>query len=275
MVGFTVVVLRQNKMRFFLLLCLSIISSSVFVSCKQEQKSTISNLKSKPKIYKVSKETPKEIDEAIDKNFVLGKFNYRKDTSFVKVNNLHVSKTIYLQKRVYKEFVRMYTDAKSENIDLKIISGTRNFYEQKNIWLRKWKKYKSFSQINRAKKILEYSSMPSTSRHHWGTDIDLNNLNNSYFEKGKGAKEYQWLKTNANRYGFYQVYTSKKNGRTGYNMEKWHWSYMPLAKKYLDYYNSNISYDNIKSFDGSELAKELNIIKNFVNGVSTNLSEVH
>mgnify|MGYP000312507363 FL=1 len=109
--------------------------------------------------------------------------------------------------------------------------------------------------------------MPSTSRYHWGTDIDLKNLNNSYFERGLGAKEYQWLNKNAKNYGFHQVYTSKENGRTGYNMEKWHWSFMPLANQYLKFYNSNITYDDITGFTGSELADDLNIIKDFVNGV--------
>ncbi|NJK84501.1 MAG: M15 family metallopeptidase [Saprospiraceae bacterium] len=40
----------------------------------------------------------------------------------------------------------------------------------------------------RALKILKYSSMPGTSRHHWGTDIDLNSFSNSYFEQGEGKK---------------------------------------------------------------------------------------
>ena len=110
--------------------------------------------------------------------------------------------------------------------------------------------------------------MPSTSRHHWGTDIDLNNLNNSYFERGVGAKEYQWLKENAKNYGFHQVYTSKENGRTGYNMEKQHWSYMSLANQYLAFYNSNISYHDITGFKGSEMEEELSVIKEFVNGIS-------
>lgn len=162
----------------------------------------------------------------------------------------------------------MYEAAKTENINLKIISGTRNFYEQKRIWERKWKRHKDLSPIKRSLKILEYSSMPSTSRHHWGTDMDLNTLNNSYFEGGVGAKEYQWLKENASNYGFYKVYTSKKNGKTGYNMEKWHWTYMPLAKQYLEFYNSKIFYDDITGFKGSELAEEVYIIKKFVNGIS-------
>ena len=48
--------------------------------------------------------------------------------------------------------------------------------------------------ISAVKEIMKYSSMPSTSRHHWGTDIDLNSLENSYFEKGEGKKySIGWL----------------------------------------------------------------------------------
>jgi len=267
-----VVALKKNKMRYFLYLLISF----TIISCKKDKNTKEPSKKVTPIISKDTIKKSKEIVDVIviDKNFVLGKFNYRKDTSFVKVDAIHASKTIYLQKEVYTAFIKMYEAAKSENINLKIISGTRNFYEQKAIWERKWKRYKDLSPIKRAQKILEYSSMPSTSRHHWGTDMDLNNLNNSYFERGVGAKEYQWLKENAIKYGFYQVYTSKKNGRTGYNMEKWHWSYMPLAEQYLSYYNSKISYEDITGFEGSQLEGELNIIQGFVNGISKSVVKV-
>ena len=151
---------------------------------------------------------------------------------------------------------------------MKIISGTRNFYEQKSIWERKWKKYENLKPNARALKILEYSSMPTSSRHHWGTDMDLNNLNNSYFEKGEGLKIYNWLLKHAKAYGFKQVYTEKTHRRTGYNMEKWHWSYMPLAETYLEFYNANISYADIIDFKGFEQAQELDVIKYYVNGIS-------
>lgn len=110
--------------------------------------------------------------------------------------------------------------------------------------------------------------MPSTSRHHWGTDMDLNSLNNSYFASGKGKKIYDWLTNNAYKYGFYQVYTDKVNGRTGYNLERWHWSYLPLASAYLEQYNTTINYSDIISFEGSDLAEEIKVIPEFVNGVS-------
>ena len=203
----------------------------------------------------------------ITSNFVLGKFDYKSDSTFVKVDSRYTTKEIYLNYMTYKAFLEMSKKAKIDGIDFKIISGTRNFYEQKAIWNRKWNLYNNLNPIHRAKKILEYSSMPSTSRHHWGTDIDLNSLNNSYFNTGKGLKTYQWLKEHANSFGFYQVYTNKNNGRTGYNEEKWHWSFVPLASKYLEFYNSNIKTEDISGFEGSQLTKDLHIIEDYVNGI--------
>ena len=202
-----------------------------------------------------------------DKSFILGKFDYKKDTSFINVAAKHSSKSIFLKKETYKAFVKMYNAAKTANIFLKIISGTRNFYEQKSIWNRKWTKYSKLTPLKRIEKILEFSAMPSTSRHHWGTDIDLNNLNNNYFDKGKGKKEYNWLINNAASFGFYQVYTLKNSERTGYNLEKWHWSYLPLASKYLNYYNENINYNDITGFKGAKLADSISVIKLYVNGI--------
>lgn len=207
-------------------------------------------------------------NETLSKAFVLGKFNYKKDSTFVKIDAIYTTKTIYLKKEVARAFIAMSDAAKNDFIELKILSGTRNYYEQKAIWEGKWSRYETLDKINKAKKILEYSSMPSSSRHHWGTDIDLNSLNNSYFNTGKGKATYNWLITHANQYGFYQVYTSKLNGRTGYNEEKWHWSYLPLASKYLKFYNKNVDVSDINGFKGSEMAGELSIIEDFVNGIS-------
>lgn len=126
----------------------------------------------------------------------------------------------------------------------------------------------------RAQVILQFSSMPSTSRHHWGTDVDLNYLENSFFEEGEGKKIYDWLVKNASRFGFYQVYTSQESGRTGYREEKWHWSYLPLASRYLALYNKSVNYPEIKGFEGSGLAEQAEIIQKYVNGLSENLKSV-
>jgi LAS superfamily LD-carboxypeptidase LdcB len=110
--------------------------------------------------------------------------------------------------------------------------------------------------------------MPTTSRHHWGTDMDINSLENSYFESGQGLKEYNWLKKNASKYGFCQVYTDKKTvARDGYQLEKWHWSYIPLASQYLKKYNQLIDYSLIQGFQASNLASKLRAIEEYVNGI--------
>ncbi len=241
-----------------------LIVSLLCCNSKGEKINQAEVLETKSDTINTKRESTLNITEAL----VLGKFNYKIDTTFIKVNSTYSAKEVYLNKDAYKAFLKMYNAAKSDSIELIILSATRNFEEQKAIWERKWIKYKALEPLERAKKILEYSSMPSTSRHHWGTDIDINSLSNSYFSKGKGLKEYEWLTTHANAFGFYQVYTEKDENRTGYNLERWHWSYLPLASQYLEFYNKRIINDNINGFMGYEQAQEVKVIKEYVNGIS-------
>jgi zinc D-Ala-D-Ala carboxypeptidase len=57
---------------------------------------------------------------------------------------------------------------------------------------------------------MQYSSMPGTSRHHWGTDVDLYALDDIYFTYGDGKIVYDWLLANAANYGFCQPYTANR-----------------------------------------------------------------
>ena len=109
--------------------------------------------------------------------------------------------------------------------------------------------------------------MPGSSRHHWGTDMDFNSLENGYFETGEGLRLYKWLKLHAAEYGFCQPYTSKSTGRTGYEEEKWHWSFMPLSKIFLQDYINTIQPKDITGFDGSQIADSVRIIEHYVMGV--------
>lgn len=205
----------------------------------------------------------------ISVDFVTGQFEFEDHPDFVLVADSLTDKEIYLQRPTYDAFLEMAAHARKDSVDLIIVSGTRNFMVQKSIWERKWENSEEETDMAKAKEILLYSSMPMTSRHHWGTDIDLNRLTNSWFEEGEGKKVYDWLLKHANDYGFYQPYTDKsRNGRTGYEEEKWHWTFMPLAKPYLDFYNSNVTNEDITGFEGSELATDIDMVKNYVNGLS-------
>jgi len=209
-------------------------------------------------------------DSVISKSFVTGKFLPQNHIRFQIVPSHLCSKSMYLQKAVITAFQQMKLAAASEGISLRIISGTRNFWEQKAIWERKWNVNipKFGASANNAREILKYSSMPSSSRHHWGTDIDINNLSPTYFTTGKGLKEVLWLRKNANKFGFIEVYSPRASGRlTGYEPEAWHWSYSPLSSQYLEFYKQHIQYTDFEGFAGCEWAKELRIIEDFVSAV--------
>ena len=131
------------------------------------------------------------------KEELLGKINPASNSSFSLVPEEYCNKSgIYLRTEVLEAFLMLRQLAENEGITLIIISGTRSFNHQKSIWDRKWgrTRYMGWQEIDKAIDILTYSSMPGTSRHHWGTDIDFNSLENSYFDSGDGLKVYDFLK---------------------------------------------------------------------------------
>jgi len=211
------------------------------------------------------------------KNELMGKINPKKDIHFIKIEKAYTAKTnIYLREGAYNAYKKMYKSAKEEGVILNIISAFRSFYHQKSIWESKWTGKRKINGQNlsisipniykRAETILHFSSMPGSSRHHWGTDIDIYDLNNSTFEKGQGLKVYKWLQNNASKYGFYQVYTA--NRPYGYEEEKWHWSYLPLAKPMIKTFNKLINNSDFNGFQGAQTADSLQIIQHYVNGIS-------
>jgi zinc D-Ala-D-Ala carboxypeptidase len=200
-------------------------------------------------------------------SFVTGRFDYHVNLDFIQLSEQHSVKPFYLQKEVYAAFIRMYEAAAADGIKLKIVSATRSFDEQRNIWEWKWDQQHKKGlrdSLSIAKNILEYSLMPGTSRHHWGTEIDLNNINQSYFETANGKKVFNWLQLHANEFGFCQVYTT---AGSGVKPEPWHWSYMPLADTYLRWYNAFIDYPQIDGFTGAEQACNLSVLESYVNGI--------
>lgn len=203
-------------------------------------------------------------------NELIGDFNPAEHPGFVRIEGQYTEKRdIYLRKEAYTAFVNMAQAAGEAGFTLNVVSATRNFSYQKGIWERKWEqpKYMGWSAIDRSKDILKFSAMPGSSRHHWGTDLDLNSLDNGWFESGEGKRLYEWLCSHASTYGFHQVYTSKSDGRTGYEEEKWHWSYMPLAEQFLQQYNQAMTNQTLGPFKGSETAVELKIVEKYVNGI--------
>ena len=216
----------------------------------------------------------------LTKAYLMGQFDPAQHPDFVPIDPKYADKDdLFLRKETYEAFLKMHEAAKAEGINLIIRSATRPFPHQKRIWEGKWfgsrkVEGKDLSKsipdpTERALKILEFSSMPGTSRHHWGTDIDLNAFENSYFESGKGLEEYNWLVANGTKFGFCQVYSEKGADRPhGYNLEKWHWSYLPIAQQLTNFAESSLKDQDIAGFMGAEVAPIIGVVEKYVLGIN-------
>lgn len=219
-------------------------------------------------------------DQKAIKKLLLGKIDVRNHPDFSPISAPYTKKSnIYMNNEAHQAYIKMYNSAASQGVELNVVSAFRSFNHQKSIWEAKWTgqrrvlgqnlKEKYSNPVQRAQVILMFSSMPGTSRHHWGTDIDIYSLNDEDFLTGKGKIIYNWLISNAATFGFYQVYTPKPSTRsTGYEEEKWHWSYLPVAQKRLQQYANYISYNDIVGFKGDQVAKKINVIDNYVMGIN-------
>lgn len=214
-------------------------------------------------------------------DYIMGHFEPAQHPDFTKIENRYADREgLYLRKDAYTAYLKMYEAAQAEGIRLVIRSATRNFDYQKGIWEAKWNGRRKLSNgqdasqaypkpKDRALKILEYSSMPGTSRHHWGTDIDLNAFNNKYFESGAGLVVYEWLQENAPSFGFCQPYSPKGEERPyGYNEEKWHWSYLPIAQPLTALAAEALKDKMIEGFDGAEAATQIGVVEKYVLGIN-------
>ena len=159
-----------------------------------------------------------------------------------------VGTSCLLRKEAAEAFRKMCVEAKKSGISIHSQSSFRSFDKQNEIWTRKYQRFtgQGLSSVQAIEKIIEYSTIPGTSRHHWGTDLDIidsskplpkDPLLASHFQKG-GVYEklYTWLNTNANRFGFYEVYTNNHASRKGFHYEPWHYSYKPLSQEMLQEY---------------------------------------
>lgn len=198
---------------------------------------------------------------------LLGRFEPEGRAGFVAVDTaVSDGREMWLRAEAYRAFLEMRDSALAAGIDLRIVSATRNFERQRQIWEHKWDTTPG-SARQRCLSILRYSSMPGTSRHHWGTDVDLCSVEDSVWQSPEYGPVLAWLEGNACRFGFFMPYTDDP-ARPGYHYEPWHWSYMPTAARMERDFRRLISYRHIWGFRGAESARLINIIDNYVFGIA-------
>ncbi|MBW2936629.1 M15 family metallopeptidase [Aureisphaera sp. CAU 1614] len=152
-----------------------------------------------------------------------------------------------MHKETAEALNRMKAEALKSNINIEVVSAYRSFQRQKEIFEGKYVKFTSegLSPMLAIEKIIEYSTIPGTSRHHWGTDLDLIDGNaprpesvlvaSNFHGTGPFCKMKEWMDEHAESFGFYEVYTNDAN-RKGFKYEPWHFSYAPVSKPMLQAY---------------------------------------
>jgi len=213
------------------------------------------------------------VNNHVNKNFLIGKVIRQDNPLYAQVDSEHTNRNIFLLHPVYEAYIKMYEAALNDNVPLTITSGHRTYIEQVYEWELRWDNPRTKivfeNEVDKARFLLRYRAMPGTTRHHWGTDIDLNSFELAYYESPEGIMVYNWLHKNANKYGFYQPYTPLNEMRPhGYQEEKWHWSYKPLARLMLNKYLKVVTINDIVGFKGDGAALQIPIISVWVCGIN-------
>jgi len=164
---------------------------------------------------------------------------------------------IKLHRQMIMPWRRLQGEAREAGFDLQIASGFRSFERQRSIWQAKAtgqrplydasgvvQNFELLAPEDLLSCLLRWSALPGTSRHHWGTDVDvydaaalpsgykLQLTPQEYAAGGPFAGLTAWLSERISKGacgGFFRPYACDNGGVA---VEPWHLSYQPLAVVY-------------------------------------------
>lgn len=149
-------------------------------------------------------------------------------------------------------FNDMQVAAAYEGFNLQAASSWRSFERQLAIWNGKWRGERplldadnqpldalQLGEAERLHAILRWSALPGTSRHHWGTDLDIYDpdclpvgtrlaLEPWEYEAGGWFADLgEWLGDHMADFGFFLPYAKPLDAAQGVAYEPWHISFAP------------------------------------------------
>lgn len=172
-----------------------------------------------------------------------------------------------VHKEMQNDLMKFMKKATKAGFKPKIVSSFRNFDRQLTIWnekalgkrplLDKGGNSLDFNALSKAEvlhSILRWSSIPGTSRHHWGTDIDIIDqkavpkdyevklIPQEVSDEGMFGPFHQWIDQSIDEdksNGFFRPY---EHDLGGISPERWHLSYWPISKNYMEH----LTFDNFQ-----------------------------
>jgi len=170
-------------------------------------------------------------------------------------SDLQTCEGLHLAPPAARAFGQLQEAARKEGFDLRGASAYRSFERQRAIWNGKLRGERpvlddgdrvvdlaALPPAQRILRVLRFSALPGTSRHHWGTDVDVFDaaalpagyqLQLSAAEvapAGPFGPFHAWLDrriAEGRSFGFYRPYD---RDRGGVAPERWHLSFAPAAQ---------------------------------------------
>ena len=170
--------------------------------------------------------------------------------------NTHITESggVLMNEQAADAFSALQARASAAGFQLSVVSSFRSYERQLAIFNGKWRGERpvlddfdralirqDYSEEQWLHRILRFSALPGTSRHHWGTDIDifdpthipvgesLQLIPSEYRNGGIFEDLNQWLDERIaadDCEGFFRPYD---RDRGGVSEEPWHLSYEPVA----------------------------------------------
>ncbi len=177
-------------------------------------------------------ETPHDLDPQFENLLLVNGWNplpddYDYEGHLVKIPQSYLKGSLdQIDKEVWPYLKAMLDDARSEGIDIGVWSPYRSYATQKWLFEKQVKKQIGYGvpESEAEDKAATVVARPGTSEHNCGLALDINCANDSF----EDTKAYEWLKENAEDYGFVMRYSKEKQPKTGVIHESWHWRFVGI-----------------------------------------------
>lgn len=189
-------------------------------------------------------------------HFPVNKQNELLSTYVPAVEKLNVSGGGNLVPEAKLELENMFNDAKSQDINMTVVSSYRSYTTQANLfesYVQTEMGRNGGNRLSATETANIYSAKAGHSEHQLGTTVDISCTGCTAFSNSEGnLKVYEYLRTNAYKFGFAISYTEQNKHITNYKAEPWHIRYLgkDYALEYLSMYNKlngNLSIDKYLS----------------------------
>lgn len=136
-------------------------------------------------------------------------------------NNNYVTK---IHKSVYPYITAMVRAAQADGVNLKVWSPFRSYADQEALFRKQVERVGGNEEL-----AATVVARPGTSEHNTGICADFNMADDAF----ENTPMYEWMKENAEDYGFILRYPKDKQSITGVIYESWHWRFVgiDMAKK--------------------------------------------